>query len=171
MPVRICRSRGRAPSWCDSPVYRNGSERERDVYRRVLWPRTNDKTGVSKHCGVRACAELPPLRSYSSVSSVYLGGDLLRFCGFQERESGETHKVTIRDGSEGMETKSRRCELAWEYPSRLIIPCSVQMKHLSVDRFWPRMGPSNTVFEKISEITGTHRGQSTRNYRGHTLTS
>jgi hypothetical protein len=41
---------------------------EEDVYRKVLWPRTNEKTGVSKHCGVRVCAELPPLRSYSNVS-------------------------------------------------------------------------------------------------------
>jgi hypothetical protein len=24
---------------------------------KVFWPRTNEKTGVSKHCGVRACAE------------------------------------------------------------------------------------------------------------------
>jgi hypothetical protein len=40
------------------------ARREGDVYRKVLWPRTNEKTGVSKHCGVRACAELPPLRSY-----------------------------------------------------------------------------------------------------------
>jgi hypothetical protein len=55
---------------------------ERDVFRKVLWPRTNEKTGVSnKHCGVRACAELPPLRSYSNVPSVDLGGNLLRFCG------------------------------------------------------------------------------------------
>jgi hypothetical protein len=46
------------------------SERERDAYRQALWPRTTEKTGVSKHCGVRACAELPPLRSYSNVLTV-----------------------------------------------------------------------------------------------------
>jgi hypothetical protein len=38
-----------------------------------------------RKCGVPVfvhdSAELPPLRSYSNASSVYLGGDLLRFCG------------------------------------------------------------------------------------------